>query len=181
MATIFVFLIFYVFFKNLTLVFYTAMPIIGGYAVTFLILALIKPKFGGIALAFGSSVIGLTIDYIVHYLSKRNHYATLSETRKKIGLSMFLGVLTTVAAFALLVFAKIELLNEIALFGFISIISVYLISWFVMQPLVTPDQNKKENHKLVFKIPFINNKILFYLWLGLTLILLALLPFFKFE
>ncbi|MBN2546094.1 MAG: hypothetical protein JXB50_09885, partial [Spirochaetes bacterium] len=181
LTSIFVVIIFYLFFKNLLLIFYTAMPILGGYALTFLIIALIKPNFGGIALSFGSSIIGISIDYIVHYLSKRNYYSTLSETRKKIGLSLFLGAMTTLAAFALLLFAKIESLNEIALFGLISITIVYLISWFIMQPLVPPEKNEGKNNKLVFKIPFINNRILFYLWLGSTVILLMFLPLIKFE
>ncbi len=177
-TTILVLIIFYFFFKKISLIIYSIMPLLGGFAVTFFIISIIKPKFGGIAFAFGATTIGISFDYIIHYLTKRNFYSNLSEVRKKINLSLLLGFITTLFAFIFLMFSKIESLKEISFFGIVSVSCVFLISYFLLQPLIPP---QKITNIKVLKIPFINNKYIFYLWLLTFIALILFIPLIKFE
>lgn len=181
LTTIFMCLIFYLFFRKLSLALFAAMPIIGGYAITFLILSFVRSKFGGIAFAFGATIMGISIDYIIHYLTKRDLYSSLKEVRDRISSSLFMGFITTLAGFIFLLFSQTEALFEITIFGAISISSVFLLSFFVLQPLLPPTGSKKDKQSIVIKIPFFNSKALFYIWILITLLLILFLPFIKFE
>lgn len=179
LTTIAVVLIFYIFFRNILLLLYSFLPIAGGFAFTFVIIAMFKPNFGGIALAFGSTITGIGLDYIIHYLTKRTHYETLKILRRKIGFSMFLSFLTTISAFLFLQFSNIVSLQEISLFGVLSLTTIFLLSWYLLQHLLPPVKNEKQVFS--FKIPIVNNKYLFISWLIFSLILVLFIPFIKFE
>lgn len=179
LTSVCVFLIFYIFFKKLTLIIYSVMPILGGYSLTLLFLSFFMREFSGIAFAFGATIMGISIDYIIHYFAKRELYSSLSELRQKISSSLILGVITTIAGFIFLLISRTRTLVQISIFGSISIFLIFLISFFVLQTLVPPE--KRNNSFLHFKIPFLNNKYLFLLWLLITFLIVSLLPFMKFE
>lgn len=178
LSIVFVLLIFYFFFRRLTLLIFSFMPIVAGFAITFLLIAVFKGKYGGIALAFGASTAGIAIDYTIHYLTKRSLYPTLKVVRKKIGFSLILGFITTIASFIFLPFSNIISLQEIALFGLLTISFAFIFSWFVLQPLLPPDRSKNDLRKM--KFPLMGQKG-FIIWIILILITSVSLPFLRFE
>ncbi|MCK4798094.1 MAG: hypothetical protein KAT05_11975 [Spirochaetes bacterium] len=177
-TTFFVLLIFYFFFKKISLLFFSFMPIVGGFAITFLLIALFKKEYGGIALAFGATTSGIAIDYTIHYLTKRHIYLNLKETRGKIGFSLILGFITTLVSFIFLPFSQIKSLQEIAIFGILTISFAFFLSWFVLQRLVPSGKNINEIRRINFPIFY---KKTFFMWLGVIIILMLFIPFIKFE
>ena len=129
------------------------MPIAAGIALTFVIIAVFKKNFGGIALGFGATTSGIAIDYTIHYISKINLYPDLKTLRKKIGYSLILGYLTTIISFVLLPFSNILSLQEIALFGIVSITACFLFSWFVLQNIIKPENTTYKVIDLNLPIP----------------------------
>jgi len=139
-------LIFLYFFKSLSLMFYSFLPIVSGIALTFFMIMIFYGKFGAIALAFGATSAGICIDYSIHFISKLELYSTLKTFRNKIGLSIILGWITTVISFAILPFSGIGSLKEIAVFGILVVTFSFLFSWYVLPFFVKPENN---NFKIV--------------------------------
>ncbi len=152
------FLIFYLFFRKFTILLYAIMPILGGFAFKFMFIAIFKGSFGGISFAFGATIAGIAIDYVVNYLSKISLYPTLKEFRKKVGFSLFLGCGTTLLVFVILMFSDISSLKEIGLAGFLGILFSFLIAFFVLQKIIPPEEyccnirvlNMPKTNKYVF-------------------------------
>ncbi|MBQ1998475.1 MAG: hypothetical protein II220_03190 [Spirochaetales bacterium] len=133
-------LVFFFFFRNLELIFYAFMPVVAGMALTFVSILVFCKEFGAIALGFGATAAGICIDYSIHYLFKADFYPTLKDLRHGIGKSLFMGYLTTVLSFLLLLLSRIDSLGEIALFGCLVITFSFFICWFVLQNLLSPEK-----------------------------------------
>ena len=133
-------LVFFFFFRNLELIFYAFMPVVAGMALTFVSILVFCKEFGAIALGFGATAAGICIDYSIHYLFKADFYGTLKDLRHGIGKSLFMGYLTTVLSFLLLLLSKIDSLGEIALFGCLVITFSFVLCWFVLQNLLPPEK-----------------------------------------
>jgi len=178
LTIIFVFFIFYFFFRKIELLLFSFLPIIGGFALTFSLVAIIFKNFGGIALAFGATTSGIAIDYTIHYLTKRNLYPDLKEVRKKIGFSLILGFITTIASFIFLPFSRIKSLIEISVFGGCTISFAFLLSWFVLQKLIPPGKITEKTRIIKFPIPDFKS---FLIWTGIILASGIFIFFIKFE
>lgn len=137
LLTIFVF---FFFFRNIELIFYAFMPVVAGMGLTFATILIFCKEFGAIALGFGATAAGICIDYSIHYLFKADFYPTLKDLRKGIGKSLFMGYLTTVLSFVLLLLSRIDSLAEIALFGCLVITFSFVICWFGLQNLLSPEK-----------------------------------------
>ncbi len=171
-------IIFIVFFRSPRSIIFGLMPIACGFACAFLFLAIFKRNIGGIALAFGATTTGISIDYSIHYLIKRGSFNGLAELRKNIGLSMLLGYITTIIGFVVLLFSGIGTLVDISLFGIVMITAVYLTAWFVLQPIYPPD-GKNLDFKL---LPVIRNPRFAAIITTILLLLTGVgLPFMKLE
>jgi predicted exporter len=178
LSIIMVILIFHFFFKKIILSFYSFIPILLGFAVTFVFIAIFKNNFGGIALAFGGTTTGISIDYTINYITRLNLYPTLKEIRKNINFSLILGFVTTIACFVFLLFSNIMSLIEIAIFGILSVGFSFLFSYFLLQNLMPPQSYPVNIRKLKFIIPGIKG---FIFWLILIIVFSASVPFIKFE
>ncbi|MCH5150331.1 MAG: MMPL family transporter [Spirochaetales bacterium] len=132
--------VFFFFFRNIELIFYAFMPVIAGMAFTFLSILIFCGKFGAIALGFGATAAGICIDYSVHYLFKADFYPTLKDLRRGIGKPLFMGYVTTVLSFLLLLLSRIDSLGEIALFGCLVITFSFIFCWFVLQTILPPEK-----------------------------------------
>ncbi|HOV15492.1 MAG TPA: hypothetical protein PK771_14490, partial [Spirochaetota bacterium] len=171
-------LIFFLFFRKISILFYGFLPIIGGFALTFLFIAIFKKEYGGIAFAFGSTTAGISIDYTIHYLSKICLYPNLKNLRDRLSFSMFLGFLTTIAAFVLLSFSNIVSLQEMALFGILGITFSFLLNYFVLQKIIPPEEYQCQLYQV--KIPEFG-KIGFIVWIVILFIMVSGLFFSRFE
>ena len=178
LSTVIILFVFYYFFRKITLLFFSFLPIVGGLALTFLLIAIFKKVYGGIALAFGATTSGIAIDYIIHYLTKKDIYSNLSEVRSKIGFSLILGFITTIASFVFLPFSKILSLQEISLFGILAISFSFLLSWFLLQKLLPPGKFDIKLKRINFPVKFKPGLII---WIFIIVFFIICIPFVKFE
>lgn len=84
-----------------------------------------------ITLVFGASLIGVAIDYSLHYLSRCHNQKTLDtqnslNTLKSVFPALFLGLTSTVLAYSCLMQAPLPGLSQIAMFSVIGLISAWL-------------------------------------------------------
>ncbi len=158
LSIIFTLLIFIYFFKDLSSVVFGLMPIAVGFAAAFLTIAIFKKNIGGIALAFGATTTGISVDYSIHYLIKRSCFNSLKQLRSSIGLSMIMGLITTLISFVLLPFSGIRTLQDISIFSAVMVTFSFLAAWFLLQPLYPPVNIIAEKSSLRTKEEtFLNN------------------------
>ena len=75
---------------------------------------------------FGTSLIGISIDHSIHFITEWYNEKDKKEVLKKIFPSMLLGFLTTVVSYLSLSLTSLSLLRQIALFSIFGLISSFL-------------------------------------------------------
>lgn len=108
----------YLFFRNYLLLIPIALSISYGYLAGFSVTNTIYNNFHLITLLFGTTLIGIGIDYSYHYIFSRN---------KDFGLykDLTLSFLSTATAFSLLYLLKIDILSQIATFTNIGLLAIF--------------------------------------------------------
>lgn len=137
-STILTLFIFFYFFRNIKILYYSILPMLLGISLTFLCIAIFRRDFGGVAFGFGSTILGISSDYTVHYLVKRQICLNMKETDSKIGKALVLGFITTIAPLAILPLSGIISLQEIAFLGILSVGFSFLFTWFLLRRLAPP-------------------------------------------
>lgn len=97
----------------------------------------------GLTLAFGASLIGVSIDYAVHFychVALAPAGAGLRATLRGLLPSLALGAGTTVLGFLVLLVASFPGLRELALFAAVGLSAALLGSWLCLPGLVAPMQ-----------------------------------------
>jgi predicted exporter len=94
----------------------------------------------GLALTFGASLIGVTIDYAAHYSV---HLAASTAGQRPAMLRMLLratttGVVTTVAAFAAIAGGRLPVLQQIALLGVAGAVIAFVLTHILLPRFIPP-------------------------------------------
>jgi predicted exporter len=101
-----------------------------GFAAAGVICSFLFQKLHLLTLVFGASLIGVAVDYSLHYFShmqsEENFPMSKLETLKRLLPSLLLGVVTTVAGYACLFQTSLPGLREIAAFCIIGLVSAWL-------------------------------------------------------
>ncbi len=79
-----------------------------------------------IAVAFGSSLVGVVIDYAIHFYATRRNEDTAATTALRIRPGLVLAVLTTCLGFIALLFVEIALLRQIAVYAVFGVLGAML-------------------------------------------------------
>lgn len=119
LSVIFLLGLFKYYFSDLRLLIPTLTSIGLGMLLGYIVCTLIFPSIHVLTFVFSTTLIGICIDYSLHYFIEKD----LSKIFKSLTVSM----LTTVSAFAVLLFSGVELLKQIAVFTMTGLFSVYLM------------------------------------------------------
>ncbi len=125
-------------FRQLKPLLISLFPIVCGLSAGLFGLALFFDKIQGITLIFGSTLIGVCIDYSTHYFvnfvfkSEKNTSDTRFQAISGIKQSLLFGYLTTIIVFIVFSFSGLRFFKEIAIFSCIGITTAYLISVFII-------------------------------------------------
>ncbi len=111
----------------------TALALVCGLAVTLRVFGVVH----GVALAFGATLLGISIDFATHFLT---HLVVTRrgplDTMKMVRPSLALGAATTVAGFAGLSVMQIEAFQQIAVFSAVGIIVALTVTIFLLPELL---------------------------------------------
>ena len=86
----------------------------------------IEGGLSGIAIGAGSVVLGIAIDFCIHFYSHYLESGSIKETQKDILVPLFMGSITTSGAFFSLLFTESKLLQDLGLFAGIAILFAFL-------------------------------------------------------
>ncbi len=119
--------------------------ILFGWIFALAVIALFKTSISIIVVGIGSVIVGIAVNYPLHYLDHIKQQPDKREALKDVIQPLVIGNITTVAAFACLIFVKAEAMHDLGLFGALLLIGTILFV-MIFLPLfaVTP----KKTHKL---------------------------------
>lgn len=124
------------FFKRILVVFYILLPVVFGALFSLTLLYFLKQEVSAIALGAGSIVLGIAINYSLHFFTHFKHEQSVQKVIKDLSLPMLIGCTTTVGAFLSLQFAKSQALHDFGLFAGFSLIGAVLFSIIVLPHLL---------------------------------------------
>ncbi len=132
-------LLFLVLFRSLRLAALASLPIGVGMLSALAVCLLLFGRIHGLTLAFGASLIGVCIDYTVHFYC---HHAlspvqtSPERTLARLWPGLLLGAITTIAGFIGLAWSAFPGLREVAVFATVGIASALAATRWLIPPLV---------------------------------------------
>lgn len=116
----------YYFFRKKRIPLLLLVPVLYGGAMGVGIIALVQGSISVIALGAGAIVMGIAIDFSIHFLSHMRHSTDVRETVRELSQPLTLGSFTTIAAFLSLRFVDTPILQDLGLFSAMSLLGAAL-------------------------------------------------------
>ena len=131
-------LLFWAFFRALRPIIYLLLPVLFGMTVALGILALCKGSMSAIALGAGSAIVGIALNYSLHFLIHRRMVPNSRQSLEDLVSPMSIGSLTTAGAFLSLLFLSAESLRDFGLLATLVLAATLVFVLFVMPHLGFP-------------------------------------------
>jgi 1-acyl-sn-glycerol-3-phosphate acyltransferase len=135
-AVIVIALLLGLYFKNPLVTIFILFPVGFGMVFALSFLFLLKGVVSAIAIGAGAVVLGIAINYSLHFFTHYKYTRDVKTVLKDLTVPMLIGCTTTVGAFLSLLFAKSEALHDFGLFAAFSLIGAMLFSIFVLPQLL---------------------------------------------
>ena len=135
---------------------------------------------------FGTSLIGISIDHSIHFITEWYNEKDKKEVLKKIFPSMLLGFLTTVVSYLSLSLTSLSLLRQIALFSIFGLISSFLTVNIIYPIVFKNDKRVIKDSVLIGSrdilnkyVKIINIKTVLIAFIGVVVISVITIPRIK--
>lgn len=127
------------FFKNAFAPLQIMIPVVFGGIFSMAMLYLLRGKVSLMAMGASSVILGIAINYSLHFLTHLRHSASIQTTLKELTNPMTIGSFTTVFAFTSLLFVHTPVLQELGLFTAFNLIgsslcTLIFLPHFVKKP-----------------------------------------------
>jgi 1-acyl-sn-glycerol-3-phosphate acyltransferase len=140
------------FFKRFEVFFLIFIPVLFGGAFSIALLYLFKGEISAIALGAGSIVLGIAMDYTIHFYTHFKHTNSAEETVKDLAFPLTLGSTTTIGALLSLVFIKSEALQDFGMFAAFTLLGAALFTLIIFPHFMKKKKEKAgeeyKEHKL---------------------------------
>lgn len=138
-------------------------------------IALIKTSISIIVIGIGSVIIGIAVNYPLHYLDHIKHETDKREALREMVPPLLIGNVTTVSAFLCLVFLDADAMKDLGLFGSLMLVGTILFV-LVALPVLAPARRTGETAHMVYphvRTPFLHRhrKLVFASVCAVTLLL----------
>jgi 1-acyl-sn-glycerol-3-phosphate acyltransferase len=155
------------FFRRIEVFFIIFIPVLFGAAFSLALLYLYKGSISGIAIGAGSIVLGIAMDYTIHFYTHFKHLNSAEATVKDLAFPLTLGSTTTIGALLSLTFVKSEALQDFGMFAAFSLLGAALFTLIIFPHFMRKKKadvvEKKRKPNIIEKIAsykFENNKYL---------------------
>lgn len=126
------------FFRRISAPLLMLLPVLFGGLFALAVIALTKGSISVIALAAGSIVLGIAVNYSLHYLTHHRFHPNAEVVIKELAFPLTIGSLTTIAGFLCLQFVKVPVLQDLGTFAGLSLVGA-AVSTLVLLPHFLPD------------------------------------------
>lgn len=148
-------LLFFYIFKAIRSTLYLLLPVVYGAVLGLAAVYLIQGSLSILALGAGAVILGVAVDFSVHFLSHYRYAESMEQHLKDIVGPLTLGAFTTIAAFFSLRFAQAPILRDLGTFAAFSLIGASLTTLLFLPQILHafPIRNKvKEKKNLLDKL-----------------------------
>ncbi|MBX2968013.1 MAG: 1-acyl-sn-glycerol-3-phosphate acyltransferase [Cyclobacteriaceae bacterium] len=142
------------FFRDIRVLPLILIPVVFGGLFALFCIYLIKASISILAIAAGSVILGIAVNYALHFLVHQRNHQNREDVIRDIARPMTLGSLTTVLAFFSLQFTNASMLKDIGLFAGFSLIGAAICS-LIFLPHLTPEIRYRETR--LERLPFFKN------------------------
>ncbi len=143
------------FFKRFEVFFLIFTPVLFGGAFSLALLYLYKGEISGIAIGAGSIILGIAMDYTIHFYTHFKHVNSAEETVKDLSFPLTLGSTTTIGAFLGLTFIKSEALQDFGMFAAFSLLGAALFTLIIFPHFMRKRKSAEHNEHLEHKLNFV--------------------------
>lgn len=158
------------FFRRLEVFFLIFTPVIFGAAFSLALLYLFKGTISGIAIGAGSIVLGIAMDYTIHFYTHFKHTNSAEDTVKDLAFPLTLGSTTTIGALLSLTFVKSEALQDFGMFAAFTLLGAALFTLIIFPHFMRKKKVKQDTHnehkpnivERIASYKFENNKYLIW-------------------
>jgi predicted exporter len=128
-------------FRSFYMILPLMLPLIAGILLGAAATQVIFGYVHGTSLAFGSTLIGVAVDYPIHLAVHAARTGDAKRTIRNIWKTLQLSALTTIVAFGALVFSNFPGLSQLGIIAVVGILTAALMTrWLI--PLMLPDQSR---------------------------------------
>lgn len=114
------------YFKKKRTPLFLLLPVLYGATLGLAVVYLVQGSISIIALAAGAIVMGIAMDYAIHFLSHARETPDMQQTIRDLQKPLTIGSFTTIAAFFSLRFVHLPLLRDLGLFAAVALIGAAL-------------------------------------------------------
>lgn len=138
LSLIIIFILLISFYRSAKPLIYIAFSVLFGGLFSLAAIYLIKGTVSAIAVGAGSIILGIAIDYSLHFITHLKFNGSARETVREVTRPLTIGSFTTIAAFISLLFISAESMRDFGLFAALSLIGT-LIFVLVFLPYLVSD------------------------------------------
>ena len=160
-------------FRNIKHIFLIGFSILIGWLFAMSLIALLRSNVSLIVLGIGSIIIGIAVNYPLHFIAHIGHGETIRDVLKDMVPPLLIGNITTVGAFISLVPLEASALRDLGLFAAFMLIGTILFVLIFLPHLVNKKRSCQQEYLLFKNVSTSVNKPrgwLFTIILILTLI-----------
>ncbi|HNW89078.1 MAG TPA: MMPL family transporter [Bacteroidales bacterium] len=126
---IFVLFIFFgIFFRNKSTIFMLLLPVVFGALFSLAVISLVSPNISLIAIGAGSIILGVAMNYSIHFYSHYRHVHSVRQVIRELSLPLTLGSITTIGAFLGLLLVRSEVLKDFGLASALCLVGAVLFT-----------------------------------------------------
>ncbi len=126
LALFFILILLIYFFRNARSIFLIAVSVLFGMLFALGMIALLKETVSIIAIGIASIILGIAINYPLHFLAHYKHGGNRKQTLKEIVNPLLIGNITTVGAFLSLLFISSDAMKDLGFFASLLLIGTIL-------------------------------------------------------
>ncbi|RLD36801.1 MAG: hypothetical protein DRI83_04940, partial [Bacteroidetes bacterium] len=120
----------------------------GGFALAMMFI--LKTEVSAISLGLGSVMLGISVDYALHFLSHLRHTGSVKTVIRDIASPVIMSSITTASAFLCLLVLRSEAMRDLGLFAALSVFSSAIFTLTILPPLF------KEKQQAVARKSYVN-------------------------
>lgn len=165
-------LIFY--YRNWLVPIIVMIPTVFGGLFGLLCLYFLRTEISAISLSIAAILIGITIDYALHFLTHSKNTQSMQALFKDVAKPLLMSSSTTAVAFLCLLFVHSDALIDLGIFASISVVATAVFTLIIL-PHIYKGKTLKHSHAIdkIAKYPFERNKVL----IACTLLLVVVSAF----
>ena len=185
-SLVFICLIFLFIFKSVKPYIISMISISLSALTSFFLLSILFDSIHIFTFVFGTSLIGISLDYSIHFITEWYNEKDKNEVLKKILPSMSLSFITTIASYFALFLTSLSLLKQTALFSIFGLTSSFF-TVIALYPFIFKKDNSFIRERIFYKsgeilnnyIKFFNIKFIVFLIIFVVLISILNIPKLK--